>query len=211
MVSHDSIQKSSSVKILLLANSIPVFGVAFLGWNVFDILILYWAESVIIGLFNIIKMFKVGGIRIIGVVLFFVIHFGGFMFAHITVLSALIKIPLNQIVHSIQYLPLLGLLLSHGYSYQTNFIHKKEYEKTNIGTLMFSPYGRIVSMHMVVMLGGFLFIASDTITPLKSIILILIKTFFDITLHIKEHKKAQLIEKLKQQNNTIDHSESSAY
>ncbi len=202
---------SSSVKILLLANSIPVFGVAFLGWSVFDILILYWAESVIIGLFNILKMFKVGGIRIIGVVLFFVIHFGGFMFGHISVLSALLRVSVFQIISSLQLLPIIGLFISHGYSYLTNFIDKKEYEKTSAGTLLFAPYSRVISMHIAVMLCGFLFVISDTMTVAKSLILIVVKTWLDYNLHIRAHKKAQLVEKLKQQNNTIDHSESSAY
>ena len=41
---------------LIIANLMPIYGVLFLGWEVFDIIIFYWLETIIIGLFNIIKI-----------------------------------------------------------------------------------------------------------------------------------------------------------
>jgi len=41
---------------LIAANLIPLFGAVFLGWDAFAIVLLYWAENVIIGAINVLKM-----------------------------------------------------------------------------------------------------------------------------------------------------------
>lgn len=41
---------------LVLANLIPLFGVLFLGWDAFAIVVLYWVENLIIGAINVLKM-----------------------------------------------------------------------------------------------------------------------------------------------------------
>jgi hypothetical protein len=40
----------------VLANSVPLVGVLFLGWDAFFIVLLYWAENLVIGSYNILKM-----------------------------------------------------------------------------------------------------------------------------------------------------------
>ena len=41
---------------LLIANAIPLWGVIFLGWDAFYIVLLYWTENLIIGFYNVLKM-----------------------------------------------------------------------------------------------------------------------------------------------------------
>ena len=41
-----------SLTILVLANLVPLVGVVFLKWDVFSIVIVFWCENVIIGLFS---------------------------------------------------------------------------------------------------------------------------------------------------------------
>jgi hypothetical protein len=73
---------------LLAANAIPLAGVVFLGWDAFSILLLYWAENLVIGFYNVLKMafVKVDHPREhLGKLLFipfFCVHFGGFTAAH---------------------------------------------------------------------------------------------------------------------------------
>ena len=45
-----------SALILVLANMTPVLGVILFDWQVIDILILYWTESVVIGVINVMRM-----------------------------------------------------------------------------------------------------------------------------------------------------------
>ena len=77
-----------SVVILIAANLAPLYGVLFLGWQVFPLLFLYWFENVIIGLFNLLKMVackprdRLSKKARIGAMLFFCIHYGLFTFVH---------------------------------------------------------------------------------------------------------------------------------
>jgi len=45
-----------STRVLILANLVPVAGVLLLQWDVLTILLLYWAENVIIGVINVFRM-----------------------------------------------------------------------------------------------------------------------------------------------------------
>ena len=79
--------------ILVAANSIPVIGVIFFNWHPIVLLIIYWAESAIIGFFNLVMMFISGiiekgqfspaGAGLAAIFCpFFMFHYGIFMFVH---------------------------------------------------------------------------------------------------------------------------------
>ena len=42
--------------VLIFANVIPLVGVLLFDWNVLEILLLYWTESVVIGVINVLRM-----------------------------------------------------------------------------------------------------------------------------------------------------------
>ncbi len=73
---------------LLAANVIPLFGVVFLGWDAFNIVMLYWAENVVIGFFNVLKIafapvpHPAGHLGKLFLIPFFVVHYGGFTAVH---------------------------------------------------------------------------------------------------------------------------------
>jgi hypothetical protein len=89
-----------AVVALVVANLIPLAGVLFLGWNVWAILLLYWLENGVIGIFNVLKMLRAegqeepggGGMRVngraastmqkAGLIPFFCIHYGIFWVVH---------------------------------------------------------------------------------------------------------------------------------
>ncbi len=49
-------QIRASAVVLITANLIPLAGVLLLDWRVFDIMILYWVENVVIGAVNVLRM-----------------------------------------------------------------------------------------------------------------------------------------------------------
>jgi hypothetical protein len=73
---------------LLIANAIPVWGVLFLGWDAFYIVLLYWTENLIIGFYNVLKMafaavpYPAAHLGKLFLIPFFVIHYGGFTAIH---------------------------------------------------------------------------------------------------------------------------------
>jgi hypothetical protein len=93
----------TSVISLIFANLIPLFGILFLGWDLFSIMILFWIESAVIGFYAILKMIispiinqteafnilprsaliVISLIQKIVLVPFFILHYGGFMMVHL--------------------------------------------------------------------------------------------------------------------------------
>lgn len=46
---------------LLLANVLPIIGVVYWSWNLTVIMVLFWLENLIIGVYAILKIFITGG------------------------------------------------------------------------------------------------------------------------------------------------------
>ena len=87
---------TGTVLALVAANLIPLAGALFFGWDLGTIMLLYWAESAIIGLFNIGKMIAVGGWGAIFLCVFFCVHFGGFMAGHFIFYQRAVSRVLNR-------------------------------------------------------------------------------------------------------------------
>ena len=81
---------------------------------------------------------------------------------------------------------LIGLAISHGISFVENYILGGEYKSGSLKKLMSKPYQRIVIMHIAILAGGFFVLKLNSPLPLL-IVLILLKTFFDLYLHEKSH------------------------
>jgi hypothetical protein len=73
---------------LLAANAIPLFGVLFLGWDAFYVVLLYWTENIVIGFYNVLKMVfaavphPIAHLGKLFLIPFFIIHYGGFTAVH---------------------------------------------------------------------------------------------------------------------------------
>ena len=76
------------VIVLVAANLLPLWGVYFLKWDAFYIILLYWSENLAIGFYNILKIatakvrHPIENIGKLFCIPFFVIHYGGFMAVH---------------------------------------------------------------------------------------------------------------------------------
>jgi hypothetical protein len=199
-----------SVAVLGLANLIPLFGVMWLGWEVFPIILLYWLENVIVGGFNVLRMLSVRPrdiARWLGklfLIPFFVVHYGMFTAIHGvfvfslfgegmsgngffpnvgTVWSALVD-------HRIVYVA-LALLLSHGFSFVWNYLGKGENQETTLERLMSQPYRRVIVLHFVMILGGFAVLALGEPTA-ALFMLVLLKIGVDAAAHVKEHGRYRM-------------------
>ena len=87
-----------AVVALIVANAIPLIGVLFFGWSVWNILIVYWLENGIVGVFNVLKMATAEGTgqleettwgnrptaetRKSRLIPFFIVHYGLFWVVH---------------------------------------------------------------------------------------------------------------------------------
>ncbi len=85
-----------SVVALILANLVPLFGVLFFSWDHTLVIALFWIENLIIGGFNLLRMFTAivvnkNGIKIFHP-LFFLFHYGMFCSAHGLILWDILKL-----------------------------------------------------------------------------------------------------------------------
>ncbi|MEE4294822.1 MAG: DUF6498-containing protein [Xanthomonadales bacterium] len=189
-----------SALLLIVANLVPVAGAAFLGWKLSDVMVLYWAESAIIGLFNIAKIAVIGRWFALLAGPFFIGHFGAFMAVHFLFIYGIFVEGFagggpsdslqNVAALFIGLWPaLLALTLSHGYSFFANFLGKGEYRRRTVSNQMNEPYSRIVFMHLVLIFGGGLamFLGEPTIVIL---IVIALKILVDIRAHVRQRSKA---------------------
>ena len=187
----------ASLILLIIANLVPLLGVIFLGWNIFQILFLYWLESAIIGFFNVFKIVKVEGFLNIFSITSFLIHYGIFMLSHLVFIVAFFTSEIfpDPALPSITILsmgsiliPFAMLCISHGLSFFFNFIQKKEYKKVTVEEQKQAPYSRVVIMHATVIFGGWLIgIFGDPLLGL--VVLVTLKIIIDIVTHTKEHSR----------------------
>ena len=203
--------REPSVIALVLANLVPVFGVLVLHWEVFPLMFLFWTENVIVGAFNVLKMLTNQPASIVMwlgklfFIPFFCIHYGMFTFVHGVFVVGMFG---NRLGHTHGFpnastfwsvvgeyqlgWAVLGLAVSHGVSFVTNYIGKGEYQRVGLSQLMNQPYGRLMVMHFAILFGGFLVMALHSPTP-ALLLLVVLKTGFDLGSHVGERKKFALV------------------
>ena len=212
-----------SGKLLVAINLGLIAGVLLFDWSVFDIVFLYWAENLVIGVINVFKMIaaspdsatdpvagddltRAGRIARHGaswaaklfLIPFFLVHYGGFCFGHGVFVFALFNeagefgedlwSAIPALLTGGLGLSLALLAASHLYSFVTNYLIGGEYRRTSAGQLMMRPYGRIIALHVTIIIGGFLAMAfGDHLLLL--VVLVVLKTFVDLAMHGRERQK----------------------
>ena len=186
---------------LVAANLVPIGGVLFLGWDLAEVMVLFWAESAVIGFYHLLKMAKLGGPLVLVFGPIFISHFGAFMAGHFYFIYLIFfggmkaKGPEVESIGALlrNLVPLwpavLTYFISHGISYWTNFLRRREYEGRDLKSYMGAPYRRIIMMHLAI-IGGF------WVTILLGsgvgflVALVLLKTGFDLHGHARERTRA---------------------
>lgn len=187
----------------------------FLNWDIGAIVVLYWAENLVIGMYTVIKLFIADGIMGLFSTLFFTIHYGAFCGAHgifvlqltgfaeeddgmmdedswpgplifIQLLVRTGKRALHAAPDKLIY-AVAALVLSHGISFLLNYIGGREFEHNKTSAIMMAPYKRIMILHIAIIAGGFLVLRLGS--PIGLLLaLVALKIGMDIMLHRQSHK-----------------------
>ena len=123
---------------------------------------------------------------------FFTIHYGIFCLGHGVFLVSIFGNDLEETLTEASIrsmgVAVLALFISHLFSFFRNFLGRGECKQTTPGEQLFAPYGRIVLLHVAILLGGVgVEKAGEPITLLT--ILVLGKIGIDLLLHISSHLK----------------------
>jgi hypothetical protein len=187
---------------LVAANLMALVFVALGWWSTFEVMLLFWAENVVIGLLQLLRFGALallcGQVAALGVGVFFAIHYGIFTLVHGTFVVALFAQAGSGMMGLADTLPLLlspegllwglgGLAASHLLSFLVNFLGGGEYRRVTAETLMAQPYGRVVVLHLAILLGGGVaMLLNDPVWAL--VVLVLLKIVLDLRAHLAEHR-----------------------
>jgi len=190
---------SPSALALIGANLVPLGGVLLFGWDLSEVMVLFWAESAVIGFYNLLKLAVIGRWRVLFLGPFFVGHYGAFMAGHFLFIYYMFvrtvdtTAPEAPVFGALADLfgplgpALLALVVSHGVSFYMNFLGRKEYVGRQVGAQMSEPYKRIVILHLTIIIGGWLILLLKS--PLPALVfLVVLKTTLDLRAHREEHR-----------------------
>ena len=207
-------RRSPSGLALIAANLVPLAGVLFFGWDLASVMILFWAESAVIGFYTALKMAVVGKFAAIPMVPFFVGHFGGFMAGHFLLIYSFFVRGVHATgrapgarealpaIFSPLWTSLAALFISHGVSFFDNFLGRREYAGTTMNALMMAPYNRIIVMQLALIFGGWVIMLLKSPVPALAL-LVLIKTVLDFTAHRKATRPGPVSQPLPRWHRTL--------
>lgn len=192
-------KKSLTLALTVGGNMVPFYGIVFWGWDIFSIFFLYWAENAVIGVYTLMMMgfheARRGVLAFIGALFmmtFFVFHYGMFCMAHLAILTELfgpdighknfqpediVPLLLSPKVQGF-YWAMAGLALAQAFQCVQSYI--TTYSKAKMPQeIMFSPYGRIIVLHIAILVGGLM--AKSMGQPIAALaVLVAMKTLYDI-------------------------------
>jgi hypothetical protein len=190
-----------SIFVLIFTNIVIMIIAIKEDWNILQLLWIYLAQNYIIGVFSFIrilslKKFKTNGLLISGkavnrtkktkyqIAFFFLFHYG---FFHVIYTVLLFVISAGLIDGSLTIYELIPIFvgagvffLNHLFSFVYNYSRDINSNK-NIGSMMFTPYLRVLPMHLLPLVIG-LFLGNALLTFL------VLKTVVDVIMHYIEHR-----------------------
>ena len=223
--------RQPSSLVLIVANLIPLAGVLLLQWDVLAILILYWTESVVIGVINVFRMITCQSGSVFDGLLpllsrkpvpaelsaslpnipitpfkyflipFFVLHYGAFCFGHLVAVIGLfsdaglspgVTVALAEFWQPSFWVAVAAIAGSHLFSFFNNYIGRDERKRASLFLLMHRPYGRIMAMHITIVLGAGFVMWLDSPLPML-LLLICAKIVLDLKLHARERGRFDLV------------------
>jgi hypothetical protein len=179
---------------LLLTNLATLFGALVNHWSPVPVLWIYWGQSVVIGILNLVRMWYWTGSRDIdprdvsdevnsdrsGRAAFFLLHYGGF---HAFFFWFIFTSKLGPPMDSAQWLGvvtgILAFALVHLFSWWRNEGPGGRARERSLEFLMFYPYLRVAPMHFTLVVGS-------AMPEGLFALFFLLKTPVDVVMHLVE-------------------------
>jgi hypothetical protein len=190
------------IALAVAAALIVAYGVWVLGWSVFVVIALFWFENVVIGVFNVAKMLITGArtghtasmIAALALSVFFTVHYGMFTVAHGVFVVGLfgqgelgssqgLFAPLSRMLGYLLadrdgWLAAAGITALQATVF-FRWLSATRVEPLLLPALMFAPYGRIVILHVTIIVSGIL-AGMLKLPVLGALLLVALKLAFDI-------------------------------
>lgn len=195
----------------LLVDLLPIIAVILFGWNAVPLVALYWLENLVIGAFTILRMVGTIAANVwntaiaLFMVPFFTVHYGMFCFGHGIFISAfagggpsghvapgydgmhaLVEWALSTGPYMLWFVA--AIIAVNAVFYLVDFVIRGGYREAQLPVEMFAPYGRIVTLHVAIILGAGLMLLLGQ--PLLGVlILIMLRVGFGMALNMMRRQK----------------------
>jgi hypothetical protein len=198
-----------STSVLIFSNIITIIFAIIENWDISIIMFIYWCQSVIIGIFTVIKIVNLKNISTAGfapglvnhsdikatkrlAIIIFVLYYGMFHVAYLFFLGLNHFFLQGSNIIISNFFIILSILIffaNHLFSFYYNK-EKDANKKQHIGKVIMFPFIRIIPMHLTIIFGlGFMWFGMPQITL---VIFLLLKTVADVMMHLVEHKPKAL-------------------
>ncbi|MBI5779410.1 MAG: hypothetical protein HZA49_08135 [Planctomycetes bacterium] len=199
--------KDNSALSLVAANLVTAIFAIVQKWTLAELMWIYWSQSITIGIFNFIRIWRLKQFRTDGltmndrpveptekskkdIAIFFAMHYG---FFHVGYLIFLTQLGSGGRIENLDSTPfitgvpidtlaviILALMFFGNHLY--SFLHNKDNYRgvPNIGTMMFFPYARVIPMHLTLIIGA-------SMAQSAIILFLFLKTIADVIMHAVEH------------------------
>jgi Family of unknown function (DUF6498) len=189
----------------LATDLLPIIAIILFHWGPTPLVALYWLENLIIGAYTILRLAgaATGDILKLGaaafLIPFFTLHYGMFCYGHGVFLKSFAggggagDGPMDLVLWAIgsgqgMALFLAVIVVTNAAFFLTDYIGRGEFRTANLSAEMFAPYGRIVTLHVAIILGAFFSLATSQ--PLLGVlVLIMIRVAFGIALSVLRRRR----------------------
>src|SRR5439155_1546388 len=149
------------------------------------------------GFYTMLKIAVIGKFLALLAAPFFAAHFSGFMVMHFLFIYEFFVRGIHatgpqRVAQALRgvFVPLwpsfAALFISHGVSFFSNFLGKREYATASISEVMTAPYNRIMVMQLAIIFGGWIIMLLNAPSG-AVVLLVVLKTALDLRAHRKEH------------------------
>ncbi|MBE3120826.1 MAG: hypothetical protein IMZ43_11140 [Thermoplasmata archaeon] len=186
----------SSAKMLLLSNLLTIVIAILFHWSILTLLWGYWLQSIIIGLFTVVKLLVFGYrnkhqrllLTAVRDSIFFSVHYGIFHFVYLIFLyffstSGISGFHFRQPDYiGITFIGVL-FFVNHLYSFLKNYVLEKKRIGKSTNQIFLEPYKRIFPMHLIIIAAGFFSAMVPSAEIPLIIVFLLLKTLADLKSH----------------------------
>jgi hypothetical protein len=182
---------------LIATNLLTIVVAVYQKWNPGTVMWIYWGQSVIIGVFSVVRMWTLQNFTTDGVTvndrpvapttsnkhqlaIFFLLHYGFFHLIYAVFLSEMANVDSQEVIPIA--ICILAFLANHLFSYSYNKAEDAK-RQLNLGKLMAFPYARIIPLHITIITGLML---SKSMWAL--VLFLSLKTVADLIMHAVEHR-----------------------
>lgn len=169
----------------LLVNAIPLIGVVWFGWNLFEVLFLYWFENVAIGVAHAARLAISTRTNATEkgwqTTAFFIVHYGIFTSVHgifVFIFFGVFAGGLLQIDPGFSA-PVAAIMGWQALYLALDTARSSGFKGRTPEAMMFEPYPRVFALHTAVIAGGWLI--GEIGSPVWALaILVAVKSVFDL-------------------------------